>query len=160
MCVGVCRKTPGLLLCTKQYVGLSTCCSHVRRLTSSRSWNHPGGRLCCAVALESESHCGDLQVQMVLEWTSAVGVNLLAGVPGPQGLTALHVAAVMEDGASLAALLTGQPAAWLVQCSVPSCSSELSTPTSPHTSPSAVLSCKNRDNQKLSSPNKERLQPL
>ena len=46
---------------------------------------------------------------MVLEWTSAVGVNLLAGVPGPQGLTVLHVAAVMEDGASLAALLTGLP---------------------------------------------------
>ncbi len=43
----------------------------------------------------------------MLEWTSTVGVDLLAGVPGPQGLTALHIAAVMEDGASLAALLTG-----------------------------------------------------
>ena len=49
-----------------------------------------------------------LQVQMVLEWTSAVGINLLAGVPGPKGLTALHLAAVMEDGAGLAALLTGK----------------------------------------------------
>jgi len=44
---------------------------------------------------------------MVLEWTSAVGVDLLAGVPGPHGLTPLHLAAVMKDGASLAALLTG-----------------------------------------------------
>ena len=50
---------------------------------------------------------GCLQIQMVLEWTSAVGVNLLAGVPGPHGLTPLHLAAVMKDGASLAALLTG-----------------------------------------------------
>lgn len=48
---------------------------------------------------------------MVLEWTSAVGVDLLAGKPGPHGLTALHVAAVMENGASLAALLTGAPSA-------------------------------------------------
>ena len=48
---------------------------------------------------------------MVLEWTSAVGVDLLAGKPGPHGLTALHVAAVMEDGAKLAALLTGAPSA-------------------------------------------------
>ena len=53
------------------------------------------------------SHTGYVQVLMVLEWTSGMGVDLLAGVPGPQGLTALHVAAVMEDGASLAALLTG-----------------------------------------------------
>ena len=54
---------------------------------------------------------GAAQVQMVLEWTSAVGVDLLAGKPGPHGLTALHVAAVMENGASLAALLTGAPSA-------------------------------------------------
>ena len=54
---------------------------------------------------------GAAQVQMVLEWTSAVGVNLLAGKPGPHGLTALHVAAVMENGAKLAALLTGAPSA-------------------------------------------------
>ena len=45
---------------------------------------------------------------MVQEWTSAVGINLLAGVPGPKGLTALHLAADMEDSASLAALLTGE----------------------------------------------------
>lgn len=48
-----------------------------------------------------------LQVQMVLEWTSAMGFDLMAGMPGPHGLTALHLAAVMVDGASLAALLTG-----------------------------------------------------
>ena len=48
---------------------------------------------------------------MVLEWTSAVGVDLLAGKPGPHGLTALHMAAVMENGAKLAALLTGAPSA-------------------------------------------------
>ena len=51
----------------------------------------------------------------MLEWMSAVGVDLLAGAPGPKGLTALHMAAVMEDGASLAALLTGQSAA-LIAC--------------------------------------------
>ncbi len=51
---------------------------------------------------------------MVLEWTSGMGVDLMAGVPGPQGLTALHVAAVMGDGASLAALLTGQAVAFVV----------------------------------------------
>jgi hypothetical protein len=48
-----------------------------------------------------------LQVQMVLEWTSGMGVDLMAGKPGPHGLTALHLAAVMVGGASLAALLTG-----------------------------------------------------
>ena len=53
--------------------------------------------------------CGAAQVQRVLEWTSAVGVDLLAGKPGPHGLTALHVAAVMQNGAALAALLTGAP---------------------------------------------------
>ena len=72
--------------------------------------------MCCPLRLCWRLHhqfggFGAAQVQMVLEWTSAVGVDLLAGKPGPHGLTALHVAAVMENGASLAALLTGAPSA-------------------------------------------------
>ena len=69
-----------------------------------------------------------LQVQMVSEWTSAMGVDLMAGVPGPHGLTALHLAAVMVGGASLAALLTGLssqriwPAESHCVCSLPSAS--------------------------------------
>ena len=74
----------------------------------------PAQALCCPAISCCRLHhrygvCGAAQVQMVLEWTSADGVDLLAGKPGPHGLTALHMAAVMEDGAKLAALLLGGP---------------------------------------------------
>jgi hypothetical protein len=44
---------------------------------------------------------------MLLEWTSAGNCELFAGTPGPHGLTALHLAALLEDNGKLAALLTG-----------------------------------------------------
>ena len=80
-----------------------------------------------------------LQVQMVLEWTSGMGVDLMAGVPGPHGLTALHLAAVMVGGASLAALLTGLSSQRICQlshtvfahCTVPVFVAPKSTPRAP-----------------------------
>lgn len=44
---------------------------------------------------------------MLLTWTSAGGCELRAAAPGPRGLTPLHLAAVLDDGGKLAALLTG-----------------------------------------------------
>lgn len=44
---------------------------------------------------------------MLLEWTSTGGYELRAATPGPHGLTALHLAAVLKDSGKLAALLTG-----------------------------------------------------
>ena len=48
-----------------------------------------------------------MQVELLLQWTSVGGYELRAGTPGPHGLTALHLAAMLKDSGKLAALLTG-----------------------------------------------------
>ena len=48
-----------------------------------------------------------MQVELLLQWTSVGGYELHAGTPGPHGLTALHLAAMLKDSGKLAALLTG-----------------------------------------------------
>lgn len=52
---------------------------------------------------------------MLLAWASAGGYELLAGRHGPHGLTAVHLAAALNDGGKMALLLTGTMLA-LVLC--------------------------------------------
>lgn len=47
------------------------------------------------------------QVTMLLEWSSANNCEFSAALPGPNGITPLHMAAILEDGGQMAALLTG-----------------------------------------------------
>jgi hypothetical protein len=57
----------------------------------------------------ARAHPDLAQVEMLLTWASAGGCELRAAAPGPHGLTPLHLAALLDDGGALAALLTGAP---------------------------------------------------
>jgi hypothetical protein len=47
------------------------------------------------------------QVEMIMQWASRLGYEFAASTPGPAGLTPLHLAVLLPDGGSMAALLTG-----------------------------------------------------
>ena len=47
------------------------------------------------------------QVELLLEWSAEGGYNWSAAVPGPQGITPLHLAVLLRDGGALVEALTG-----------------------------------------------------
>lgn len=48
-------------------------------------------------------------VTLILGWAEAEGAEFAADAPGPQGITPLHLAAIIPDGGAMADLLTGKP---------------------------------------------------